>query len=205
MIAEHELETKWTLYYQQPGNKDEDYANSIHEIGNFKTVEGFWTYFSHIKRPIDLPKPIELHIFRNNFRGMWEDEINREGGKWFIRLKKEYSAQLWEKSVIALIGENLIPDVIGAVLAIREGTDILSFWNRTSNNEELLYDIAKNISTVLDFPTKTQLRYKRHQEIKDSHKSRQLSYTVGNEKRSNAPSQPNIQLGGKQQSSEGNK
>lgn len=179
--TQHPLQTSWTLYYLKPEKESEDYANSIHAIGKVQTIEEFWTYFSHIKRPCDLEKGTELHVFRNDFRGMWEDPVNRDGGRWFVCLEPGYSSQIWEKSVLALIGEQLDPDIIGVVIAIKDGTDILSFWNKTSSNETLLINIAKSIGKVFELAPQTQIKYRRHQEPKDGFKPRSLSYKFGSE------------------------
>jgi hypothetical protein len=30
---------------------------------------------------------------------MWEDRFNLKGGKWILRLKKQYSSKIWEDLV----------------------------------------------------------------------------------------------------------
>ena len=186
----HPLQTPWSLYYQQPNPDDannEDYASSIHKIGKFDTVEDFWTYYSHLKRPNEITENIEFHIFRNDIRGMWEDEENRSGGKWIIFLKKEFSPQYWEKTVLSLIGELIHEDVLGAVIAIREDTDILSFWTREGRGpttDATLQAIAESISKALDLPPSTQLKFKQHFENNKFNSSRDqrrlFSYIVPN-------------------------
>ena len=186
----HPLQTPWSLYYQQPNPDDannEDYASSIHKIGKFDTVEDFWTYYSHLKRPNEITENIEFLIFRNDIRGMWEDEENRSGGKWIIFLKKEFSPQYWEKTVLSLIGELIHEDVLGAVIAIREDTDILSFWTREGRGpttDATLQAIAESISKALDLPPSTQLKFKQHFENNKFNSSRDqrrlFSYIVPN-------------------------
>lgn len=186
----HPLQTPWSLYYQQPNPDDannENYASSIHKIGKFDTVEDFWTYYSHLKRPNEINENIEFHIFRNDIRGMWEDEENRSGGKWILFLKKEYSPQYWEKTVLSLIGELIHEDVLGAVIAIREDTDILSFWTREGRGpttDSTLQVIAESISKALDLPPSTQLKFKQHFENNKFNNNRDqrrlFSYVVPN-------------------------
>ena len=36
---------------------------------------------------------------------MWEDEANRRGGKLSIKLRKGMANQLWEETLLALVGE----------------------------------------------------------------------------------------------------
>jgi translation initiation factor 4E len=76
----HPLETAWTLYYQGLQSDAADYSLTIHKIGQFNTVEDFWSYFSHLKRVAEIADPMEYHLFREDIRGMWEDEVNRTAG-----------------------------------------------------------------------------------------------------------------------------
>jgi translation initiation factor 4E len=36
---------------------------------------------------------------------MWEDENNKNGGRFILRLKKQYANYFWENLLIAFIGE----------------------------------------------------------------------------------------------------
>lgn len=161
----HPLETAWTLYYQQPQPESDDYSQSIHTIGKFDTVEGFWSFFSHLKRVTDIPEQLEYHLFREDICGMWEDEVNRQGGKWTLFLRKQYSAQYWERTAIALIGETMHEDIVGSIISVHDNADVLSFWTRvgrTGNNDQHITDIAISISKALQLPVNTRLKFKNH-------------------------------------------
>lgn len=36
---------------------------------------------------------------------MWEDENNKEGGSWSLRISKGFANKIWEDLMLALIGE----------------------------------------------------------------------------------------------------
>lgn len=36
---------------------------------------------------------------------MWEDEANKAGGRWTLRVQKGYANKLWEDLLLATIGE----------------------------------------------------------------------------------------------------
>lgn len=62
---------------------------------------------------------------------MWEDDANKTGGKWILRLKKGVSTRFWEELLMAIIGEQFAEateDLCGAVLSIRSNEDVLSVW-----------------------------------------------------------------------------
>eukprot|EP00276_Gloeochaete_wittrockiana_P010719 CAMPEP_0184645768 /NCGR_PEP_ID=MMETSP0308-20130426/2352_1 /TAXON_ID=38269 /ORGANISM="Gloeochaete witrockiana, Strain SAG 46.84" /LENGTH=137 /DNA_ID=CAMNT_0027075145 /DNA_START=51 /DNA_END=461 /DNA_ORIENTATION=- len=123
----------WFLRRNNAGVKAvaaENYASMIKKIGCFSTVEGFWSYYSHLVRPEDLPLNCEFHLFKEGIRPVWEDDANKLGGKWILRLKKGLSNRFWEELIIALVGEQFDAgeEICGAVISIRYEGDILSIW-----------------------------------------------------------------------------
>ena len=42
-------------------------------------VEQFWSIYSHLKRPTELPSSINFHLFREGITPMWEDaQVNNK-------------------------------------------------------------------------------------------------------------------------------
>ena len=39
-------------------------------------------------RPNDLNGHCDIHLFKESIKPMWEDEKNKMGGKWIVRLRK---------------------------------------------------------------------------------------------------------------------
>ena len=60
---------------------------------------------SWMKRPSDL-KPCDISIFRSSIQPFWEDEENKNGGTWIIRVKKHMISRVWELLVMAMLGES---------------------------------------------------------------------------------------------------
>jgi len=65
-------------------------------------------------------------------RPVWEDPLNKDGGKWIIRLRKGVADVLWENLVLALIGDQFDEEdrVCGCVLSVRSQEDIISVWHQ---------------------------------------------------------------------------
>ena len=57
-------------------------------MGSFASVEQFWHLYSHMVRPNDLNGHCDIHLFKESIKPMWEDEKNKMGGKWIVRLRK---------------------------------------------------------------------------------------------------------------------
>ena len=74
---------------------------------------------------------------------MWEDEANKNGGRWTLRVSKGYANKLWEDLILAMIGEqfSLENEINGIVLSIRGLGDQISILNRNGNNKEIVEKI----------------------------------------------------------------
>ena len=139
----------------------------MHRIDSFKTVEEFWAVYSHMKRLSNIPTGYDYHMFIDRTKPMWEDPVNRSGGKWLIRLKKGVIQILWERLVIAVIRgaftEDLFGDAItGCVASCRNGEDVISIWNKDCRNEASKAAIRSKLMDVLKIPKDTILEYREH-------------------------------------------
>ncbi len=97
-------------------------------------VEEFFAVYSHLKRPSALPLVSDYHLFKSGIRPIWEDDENKKGGKWIVRLRKGVADRYWEDLLLAMIGDQFgeaSEEVCGAVLSVRNGEDILGIWTRT--------------------------------------------------------------------------
>jgi len=170
--GQHPLRYPWTLWFMHraPGEKITDYEAAIKKIGVFTTIEEFWALYSHLRRPNELPNVSDYHLFKEGIRPVWEDDSNKEGGKWIVRLKKGLASRYWESLIIAIVSEQfeIGREICGAVLSMRNSEDILSLWNRTASNNKNNLRIRDTIKRILNLPTETVMEYKTHNDaIKD--------------------------------------
>lgn len=139
----HSLKHGWAFWFRPPISKSNgyvEYEKTLHPVGEFDTLESFFSVYEHLKRPSTLPLVSDYHIFKKGTRPIWEDEENKKGGKWIVRLKKGVADRYWEDLVLAMVGDQFreaSEEVCGAVLSVRNGEDILSIWTR--------YDGGRNI------------------------------------------------------------
>jgi translation initiation factor 4E len=94
---------------------------------------------------------------------MWEEEGNRLGGKWILRLKKGLSTRLWELLVLAIIGEqfNVGKEICGIVCSIRPQEDLISIWTKTANNQSVTQRIKETMKKVLNLPHECKIASKK--------------------------------------------
>jgi len=164
----HLLEGRWTFWYtHRPTtfrNSSINYDSCLKKLGSFGSIEEFWCYYDHMKFPSDLPFYSDIHLFKENLKPMWEEEGNRLGGKWILRLKKGLSTRLWELLVFAVIGEqfNVGKEICGIVCSIRPQEDLISIWTKTANNQVVTQRIKETMKKVLNLPQDCPIEYKTH-------------------------------------------
>lgn len=137
---EHPLKSTWVIWYRPPTPKYSDYEKSTVPLASISSVENFWTVYSHLKRPSLLPTVSDYHIFRKGVRPVWEDEANKKGGKWVVRLKKGVADRYWEDLLLAIVGDQFAEasdEVCGAVLSVRSGEDVLNVWTRIDGGRNI--------------------------------------------------------------------
>lgn len=123
-LIKHPLQNSWTLWYYDH-EKGKTWEACQHQITTFDTVEDFWSLYNHIKLPTEIKNGNDYSLFKNNIRPMWEDEQNKNGGRWIINLQKFFRHgeldKLWLEVILCLIGEafDYSEDICGAVVNVR--------------------------------------------------------------------------------------
>uniref|UniRef100_A0A668VW49 Eukaryotic translation initiation factor 4E type 2 n=1 Tax=Oreochromis aureus TaxID=47969 RepID=A0A668VW49_OREAU len=183
--GEHPLQYNYTFWYSRrtPSRPASSlsYEQNIRQIGTVASVEQFWRFYSHLVRPGDLSGHSDFHLFKEGIKPMWEDESNRSGGKWIIRLRKGLASRFWENIILAMLGEQFMvgEEICGAVVSIRFQEDILSIWNRTSNDQTTTSRIRDTLRRVLNLPANTIMEYKTHNDsLRDNSSFRNTKISV---------------------------
>lgn len=154
---DHLLKSTWVIWYRPPTPKYSDYEKSTIPLASISSVESFWSIYAHLKRPSLLPAVSDYHIFKKGIRPVWEDEANKKGGKWVVRLKKGVADRYWEDLLLAMIGDQFAEagdEVCGAVLSVRSGEDVLAVWTRIDGgrNIKIRYGIHHGTPSRLHLP-----------------------------------------------------
>ena len=143
-----QLETSYTFYFRITDKKllppsqgaKNDYQDSVKKMAEFNTVEDFWKIFQHIKKPESLKSGVEIQMFKNPIKPMWEDVNNEQGGRLSLRLKKEFTSLVWEEIVLDIISgtfpKNIKEQINGVVMSVRRDYNFLQIWfkNYTQSN-----------------------------------------------------------------------
>ncbi|KAL7991108.1 hypothetical protein Chor_014538 [Crotalus horridus] len=157
--AEHPLQYNYTFWYSRrtPGRptSSQSYEQNIKQIGTFASVEQFWRFYSHMVRPGDLTGHSDFHLFKEGIKPMWEDDANKNGGKWIIRLRKGLASRCWENLILAMLGEQFMvgEEICGAVVSVRF---------QTASDQATTARIRDTLRRVLNLPPNTIMEYKTH-------------------------------------------
>ncbi|XP_015916560.1 eukaryotic translation initiation factor 4E type 2 [Parasteatoda tepidariorum] len=165
---EHRLQCPYVLWFShRPGvkqNNVQPYDQNLKLVGGFNTVERFWGLYGHLIRPSDMAVHSDFHLFKHGIKPMWEDDANKDGGKWIVRLKKGLASRCWEDLILAILGEQFLvgDEICGAVVSIRFQEDIISVWNRSARDNHTNGRIRDTLKRVLNLPPNTVMEYKTH-------------------------------------------
>ncbi|XP_040205610.1 eukaryotic translation initiation factor 4E type 2 isoform X1 [Rana temporaria] len=143
--AEHPLQYNYTFWYSRrtPGRptSSQSYEQNIKQIGTFASVEQFWRFYSHMVRPGELTGHSDFHLFKEGIKPMWEDDANKNGGKWIIRLRKGLASRCWENLILAMLGEQFMvgEEICGAVVSVRFQIPLLETGLDQLKNRKVKY------------------------------------------------------------------
>ncbi|CAB4063617.1 EIF4E [Lepeophtheirus salmonis] len=115
--------------------------------------------------------PSDWYIFREGIKPMWEDDANRYGGKWLVRVRHGLGYKVWENTLLALVGQQFQIDdeVCGVVASLRASEEIISVWNKTSTDPAIVEKIRDVFCRVIELPSGTVIEYKPHATAMSDH------------------------------------
>jgi translation initiation factor 4E len=98
------------------------------------------------------------------FDGWMQDEANKNGGKWIVRLRKGLSSRYWEILCMAMLGEQFMvgEEICGVVVSVRFQEDIIAVWNKTAGDTATTSRIQSALRRLLNLPPHTIMEYKTH-------------------------------------------
>ena len=108
-----------------------------------------------------MPVKTDIHLFVEGVKPMWEDESNKNGGRWFIKLQKGYANKLWEDLVLALIGEQFeySEAITGIIVSTKPKGDTLSIWHKNAQDYTEANSLRDDFVRLLQLPPSVYIDY----------------------------------------------
>ncbi|KAG6845794.1 hypothetical protein H0H87_003848 [Tephrocybe sp. NHM501043] len=171
--VKHPLYSPWTLWFDSPATKGRNlpqtpvsafpqtplpqtpgvaaaqgWMEDIKRVISFDSVEEFWGLYNNIIPPSQLPQKANYYLFKEGIIPAWEDEANKNGGKWSIQLPRDKNRgnvdKMWLYTMLAAIGETFDPSpvlsdsngqapqslITGVIVSTRPQFYRLSIWTR---------------------------------------------------------------------------
>jgi len=200
--VKHPLYSAWTLWFDSPSTKGRNlpqtpmsafpstpvatpaagaqgWMEDIKRVITFDSVEEFWGLYNNIIPPSQLPPKANYYLFKDGIIPAWEDEANKNGGKWSIQLPKDKNKsnvdKMWLHTMLAAIGETFDPLpvasggaeslITGVILSTRPQFYRISIWTRLAQGldedaklKERIESVGKHFKTqVLAYPEGARL------------------------------------------------
>lgn len=94
---------------------------------------------------------------------MWEDEANKNGARWILRIRKGAASAFWEELLMAMIGEqfDVTDEICGIAVSVRNTEDIFSVWVR-STDKSVKNSVKDTLLRIWNLPESVYLEYKEH-------------------------------------------
>jgi len=170
MTVKHPLMHRWVLWYCKQ-DRDKAWEDCMKEVAAFNTVEDFWALYNHIQLASGLTWLSDYYLFKEGIQPMWEDENNREGGRWLVQVEKsrrnDFLDTYWLELLMAMIGEQFddCSDYIcGAVVNVRQKGDKISLWTKDASKENVNRKIGQVMKGKMGI-NKAIITYESHREV----------------------------------------
>merc|ERR1712037_437310 len=181
-LSFHPLQNSWTMWLFTH-DRSKPWEENQHCIYTFNSVEEFWGLYHNIALPSELPSGCDYSLFKDGIKPMWEDEKNKDGGRWVLQAGKKNMIGspgneqpaldlYWLEVLMCLIGEGWGSpehgcEVNGAVISMRgERNSKLGVWLANCENVEAVVNIGLNIKSRLGLGSRATIQFDAHQDTK---------------------------------------
>jgi len=211
--VKHPLYSSWTLWFDSPATKGRNlpqtpsasfpqtpstptpataaaaaaaggWMDDIKRVISFDSVEEFWGLYNNIMPPSHLPSKANYYLFKEGIIPAWEDDANKNGGKWSIQLPKDKNRgnvdKMWLYTMLAAIGETFDPAlteagaetqedahslVTGVIVSSRPQFFRISIWTRLAPSNAENDPIRQRIETIGHHFKENVLGYNKTQKL----------------------------------------
>ncbi|XP_017011827.2 eukaryotic translation initiation factor 4E1 [Drosophila takahashii] len=172
LAMKHPLEHTWTLWHWE-NDRTKSWTEMLSDVTSFNTVEDFFSVYYFVKPPSDLKIFNDYMVFKEGVRPMWEDDVNKEGGRWIMLLDKAsrgFIDKIWHDLLLCMIGEcfQYSDEICGVVINVRNKANKLSLWTKDSRNVQAILSIGRQMKELLQLG-ELEIQYQVHKDAMVQH------------------------------------
>ncbi|KAH8242231.1 hypothetical protein KR026_010404, partial [Drosophila bipectinata] len=192
LSIKHPLEHTWTLWHWE-NDRHKSWSDMLSDVTSFNTVEDFFSVYYFIKPPSDLKIYNDYMVFKEGVRPMWEDDVNKEGGRWMMlldKVSKTFMDKIWHDLLLCTIGEcfDYSEQICGVVINVRHKanklcgywSDLIFFfitifhfyypalWTKDSRNVQAILSIGNQMKQMLPLGN-LEIQYQVHKDAMVQH------------------------------------
>lgn len=134
------LEYPYGIWFShRPRKQATEYEDGLQFIGSVATVQEFWRYWNAMDL-LRLEKFASLSVFKQPIKPMWEDEGNKNGGRWVLNVADHAAAAgLYTKLALALIAGyfECSSSLCGVTFSVKPTGSQLALWHASASSEIL--------------------------------------------------------------------
>ncbi|KAI0756651.1 eukaryotic translation initiation factor 4E class I [Daedaleopsis nitida] len=159
--VKHPLFSPWTLWFDSPATKGRNLPQTpmtsfpqtpVPQTPGASLRKAGWRIssgmYNNIVPPSQLPPKANYYVFKEGIIPAWEDEANKNGGKWSIQLPRDKNRahvdKMWLYTMLAAIGETFDQLFVngeggdsqslitGVILSARPQFYRISIWTRSA-------------------------------------------------------------------------
>lgn len=150
------LENSWSFWFYK-NEKSKEWKDNLVFITTVDFVEDFWAVYNHLQPVSKLSAGCDYMFFKKDIQPMWEDPLNRDGGRWLLNLDKKNRQTAidvyWLNTLLGLIGDQFLDEsqcVNGACINLRAKLDKICLWTRCARDQETQNRIGNRFKEILN-------------------------------------------------------
>eukprot|EP01080_Neovahlkampfia_damariscottae_P009330 gene9330-1417_t len=169
------LQSRWRFWSESVTTKENwetGINDSLKEIGEFRFIQDFWSYYSSMPQLSTLKKKESFHLMKvinkEPIKPIWEDKHNENGGEWTFRIAKNEAKDCWENILLAVIGEQYDDQLVegdmicGVTVSARPMDYVFQLWTGKANSPKLQEILTRTIEILKGYGEVKTSFYKPH-------------------------------------------
>ncbi|KAI9274217.1 translation initiation factor eIF 4e-like domain-containing protein [Sporodiniella umbellata] len=135
-------------------NRQHSYLSSLQSLFNCDTVWNFTNRWQHYHAQTRFPSQLTANqnvaCFIQGVEPIWEDPVNRNGGRLNLHLKSHLLDSVFETLLLAFVGGTFLDlGTVGLVLSKRFRCDRIELWLSESLTDQKLADLKHLLQSLL--------------------------------------------------------